>query len=76
MPQVKVGTVVSGKMQKTVVVKVVTKTMHPIYKKIITKNKKIKARDELGAKVGQKVKILGTKPFAKNVHFKTMEQIK
>ena len=57
MPQVKIGTVLSDKMQKTIVVKVEMKTKHPLYKKIITRSKKIKARNDLGAKVGQTVKI-------------------
>ena len=76
MPQVKIGTVLSDKMQKTIVVKVEMKTKHPLYKKIITRSKKIKARDDLGAKVGQTVKITETRPIAKNVNFKVTEVIK
>ena len=70
MPQIKTGTVVSDKMEKTVVIKVVSRIKHPLYKKFITKSKKIKAHDELGVKVGQKVKISETKPISKGVHFK------
>jgi len=76
MPQVKIGTVLSDKMQKTIVVKVEMKTKHPLYKKIITRSKKIKARNDLGAKVGQSVKITETRPIAKNVNFKVTEVIK
>ncbi|OGD82907.1 30S ribosomal protein S17 [Candidatus Curtissbacteria bacterium RIFCSPLOWO2_01_FULL_39_62] len=76
MPQVKTGTVVSNKMQKTVVVKIEMRAKHPLYKKIITRSKKIKARDELGAKVGQMVKISEVKPISKSVNFKVMEVIK
>lgn len=76
MPQVKVGIVVSNKMQRTVVVEVETRVKHALYKKIITRSKKIKARDEIGVKVGQKVKISEVKPIAKNVNFKIMEVIK
>ncbi|KKR86541.1 MAG: 30S ribosomal protein S17 [Candidatus Curtissbacteria bacterium GW2011_GWA1_41_11] len=76
MPQVKIGTVLSDKMQKTIVVKVEMKTKHPLYKKIITRSKKIKARNDLGAKVGQTVKITETRPIAKNVNFKVTEVIK
>lgn len=76
MSQVKIGEVISNKMQKTVVVKVESKTKHPLYKKIITRTKKIKVRDELGVTVGQKVKISETKPFSKDVHFKVTEVIK
>ena len=76
MPQVKTGTVVSNKMQKTVVVKIEMRAKHPLYKKIITRSKKIKARDELGAKVGQMVKISEVKPISKSVNLKVMEVIK
>ena len=70
------GIIVSNKMQKTVVVKIEMRAKHPLYKKIITRSKKIKARDELGAKVGQMVKISEVKPISKSVNFKVMEVIK
>jgi len=73
MPQVKEGVVVSNKMKKTVVVKVNMKVKHPLYKKIIVKSKKFKARDEIGVALGQKVKIAETKPFSKDVHFKVLK---
>ena len=73
MPQVKEGVVVSAKMKKTVVVKVNMKVKHPLYKKIIVKSKKFKARDEIGVALGQKVKIAETKPFSKGVHFKILK---
>lgn len=73
MPQVKEGVVVSTKMNKTVVVKVNMKVRHPLYKKIIVKSKKFKARDEEGVKVGQKVKIVEVKPISRGVHFKVMK---
>ncbi len=75
MSQVKVGTVVSTKMQRTIVVEVEMNKKHPLYKKIIKRSKKIKAHDDLGVKTGQKVKIGETKPISKNVHFKTLEVI-
>ena len=73
MPQIKTGVVVSNKMQKTVVVKVSTKVKHRLYKKLITKTKKFKAHDEIGVNLGQKVKIIETKPISKDIHFKVME---
>jgi len=73
MPQVKEGVVVSAKMKKTVVVKVNMKVKHPLYKKIIVKSKKFKARDETGVAVGQKVKIEETKPISHDVHFKVLK---
>lgn len=72
----KVGTVISAKMQKTVVVKVSTRTKHPFYKKLITKTTKYKAHDDLGVIVGQKVKIGETKPYSKDVHYKILEVAK
>ena len=75
MAQVKTGIVVSAKMAKTVVVEIKTKTPHPLYKKLINKSKRIKAHDELGAKPGQTVKIIETKPVSKGVYFKVMEVV-
>lgn len=75
MAQVKTGIVVSAKMTKTVVVEIKTKIPHPLYKKLINKSKKIKAHDEIGAKLGQTVKIIETKPVAKGVYFKVMEVV-
>ena len=73
MSQVKTGTVISNKMQKTVVVGVLAKTKHPLYKKMITKTKKFKTYTDSKLPVGQKVKIIETRPFAKQVHFKVSE---
>ncbi|MBI3283138.1 30S ribosomal protein S17 [Candidatus Curtissbacteria bacterium] len=72
----KVGTVDSVKMQKTVVVKVVQKVKHPFYKKLMTKTARFKAHDDLGTELGQRVKIVETKPISKDVHFKVTEVIK
>jgi len=76
MSQNKIGIIISDKMEKTVVVKVSTKVKHPLYKKLITKSRNIKAHDELGAKIGETVKIAQTKPYSKSVSFKVMEVIK
>lgn len=76
MAQIKIGTVVSNKMQKTVVVKVEGLTKHPLYKKQVKKFKKFKAYDEVGIQIGDKVKIVETKPIAKTVYFKVLEVLK
>ena len=73
MPQVKVGIVVSTKMQKAAVIKVESLRAHALYKKKIKRTSKIKARDDIGVKVGQKVKIIETKPISAKIHFKVME---
>jgi small subunit ribosomal protein S17 len=76
LARVEIGTVVSAKMLKTVVVKVQRKVKHPLYKKQVTKTKKIKAHDEIGVIVGQRVKILQIQPISREVHFKVTEVIK
>ena len=76
MAQFKVGLVESVKMQKTVVVNIESKVKHPLYKKLIKRSKKIKAHDEIGVSVGDKVKIIETKPISKEVNFKVVEVIK
>ena len=75
MPQIKEGTVISNKMKNTVVVKVDNTIKHPLYKKLITRSKKIKAHDEIGVKIGQKVKIIESKPISGDVHFKVVEKV-
>lgn len=60
------GVVVSDKMDKTVVVKVERRVMHPIYKKFIRRSKKYAAHDELNQfKVGDIVRIRECVPFSK-----------
>ncbi|PIP86525.1 30S ribosomal protein S17 [Candidatus Campbellbacteria bacterium CG11_big_fil_rev_8_21_14_0_20_44_21] len=63
------GTVVSDKMEKTVVVEVQRFIKHPKYKKFIKVKKRYKAHDESGSKNGQKVVIEETRPISKNKHF-------
>ncbi len=67
------GTVVSDKMEKTVVVEVERTFHHPRYKKRVEKHKKYKAHDELGAKEGDQVVIEECAPISKDKHFKTVE---
>jgi small subunit ribosomal protein S17 len=71
------GVVVSLAMQKTAVVKVTHITAHPIYKRIIKKEKRLKA-DTAGLTllVGDRVKIGQTKPISKDKHFKVLEVLK
>jgi small subunit ribosomal protein S17 len=71
------GKIVSLKMNKTVVVEIVRRTPHPLYKKLLRRSKRYKA-DTAGLTLvlGQKVKIVETKPIAKGKFFKVMEVIK
>ena len=60
------GVVVSDKMDKTVVVKVERRVMHPIYKKFIRRSKKYSAHDELNqCKIGDVVRIRECRPLSK-----------
>lgn len=63
------GTIVSDKMTKTAVVLVKRFVKHPKYGKYITRTKKYKAHNEVGAKMGDKVKIQETRPMSKDKHF-------
>lgn len=70
------GKVVSDKMLKTVVVEVERKIQHPIYKKLIKKNKKFKAdTNNLVVKVGEFVRIEETRPLSKDKHFKIIGKV-
>lgn len=67
------GTVVSDKMQKTVVVKVERFVKHPKYGKYMKSSKKYKAHDENGVfKIGDKVTIRECRPMSKDKHFEVV----
>ncbi len=70
------GKVVSDKMQKTVVVKVDILKRHSIYGKPMKMNKRLKARDDLGAKVGSEVIVEECAPLSKEVTWKVVEIVK
>lgn len=77
MKKVIEGSVVSVKMNGVVVVEVARKVPHPLYKKLVNKSKKFKAAlDGKEVAVGDKVKIISTRPISKDTHFKIMEVIK
>lgn len=62
----KVGEVVSAKMKKTIVVQVVRRVPHPVYKRIVTSRKKFYAHDEEGsARVGDVVRIVECRPLSR-----------
>ena len=77
MKQTFTGVVVSNKMQKTVVVNVVFRKPHPIYKKLVKRDRKIKAEaDSNSLKVGDRVRIMATRPISKDKYFRVVEVIK
>ena len=72
----RVGTVVSDKMDKTVVDAIQDNVKHPLYKKIIKRTVKFKAHDEENAcGVGDKVKIMETRPLSKDKRWRVTEII-
>ena len=65
--KVMTGTVVSNKMDKTIVVAVETSVKHPIYGKIVKKTYKLKAHDEENqCQIGDRVKVMETRPLSKD----------
>ena len=71
----KVGIVASDKMTKTVTVRVDRLVKHPIYRKYVKKRKKFMAHDDLGAKIGDKVKIVETRPLSARKRWRVVEII-
>jgi len=72
--KVMVGTVVSDKMDKTIVVAVETSVKHKMYNKIVKRTYKLKAHDEENAcKIGDKVKVMETRPLSKDKRWRVVE---
>jgi small subunit ribosomal protein S17 len=71
--KIRMGVVTSDKMEKTVTVSLVRRYAHPVYGKQITRTKKVKARDDHGAKTGDTVRIMETRPLAKTVNWRVTE---
>ena len=71
--KIRMGIVSSDKMEKTVTVTLVRRYAHPVYGKQVTRTKKVKARDEHGAKAGDTVRIMETRPLAKTVNWRVTE---
>jgi len=68
------GYVVSAKMDKTVVVEVEDRVKHPLYGKVIRRSTKIKAHDEVNsAGVGDRVRIMETRPLSATKHWRLVE---
>jgi len=72
--KVRIGKVVSDKMQKTIVVAVEDMVRHPLYGKTVKRTKKFKAHDENNeAKIGDIVKIMETRPLSKDKRWRLVE---
>ena len=74
--KVRIGKVVSDKMDKTIVVAVVDNVKHPLYSKIVKRTYKLKAHDENNeCKIGDRVKVMETRPLSKNKRWRLVEII-
>ena len=70
----RLGVVVSDKMQKTVVVAIERRYPHPVYGKMVTRTKRVKAHDEENtAKSGDMVRIMETRPVSKDKRWRVVE---
>ena len=72
----RVGKVVSDKMDKTIVVAIEDSVQHPLYKKVMKRTYKLKAHDENNeCRVGDKVKVMETRPLSKDKHWRLVEVV-
>jgi len=72
--KVRVGKVVSDKMDKTIVVAVEDHVKHPLYKKIVKRTYKLQAHDENNeCNIGDTVKVMETRPLSKNKRWRLVE---
>ncbi|MDR1931356.1 MAG: 30S ribosomal protein S17 [Spirochaetales bacterium] len=68
------GQVVSDKMQKTIVVQISSRQLHGLYKKYVSKTKKIKAHDEKNeAHIGDLVRVVESRPLSKDKRWRLVE---
>ena len=72
----RVGKVVSDNMDKTIVVAIEDSVQHPLYKKVMKRTYKLKAHDENNeCKIGDKVKVMETRPLSKDKRWRLVEVI-
>ena len=70
----RVGTVVSDKMDKTIVVEIQERVRHPLYGKIMNQTSKLKAHDENNeCGIGDTVRIMETRPLSKTKRWRLVE---
>jgi small subunit ribosomal protein S17 len=74
--KVRIGKVVSDKMDKTIVIAVVDNVKHPLYGKIVKRTYKLKAHDENNeCNIGDRVKVMETRPLSKDKRWRLVEII-
>ncbi|MCK4898712.1 MAG: 30S ribosomal protein S17 [Anaerolineales bacterium] len=67
------GVVTSNKMQKTVVVEISRTYQHRLYKKVVSSSKRVMAHDELGCQIGDRVRIVESRPLSRNKRWVVQE---
>ena len=70
------GVIISNKMQKTVVVRTTQSFRHPLYGKVVESRHKLVAHDELGCKVGDKVRVIESRPLSKTKRWMVAEIVR
>jgi small subunit ribosomal protein S17 len=74
--KVRIATVVSDKMDKTVVVQVTNRKSHPLYKKVIQHRMRFKAHDEGNeCKIGDLVRVMETRPLSRDKRWRVVEVV-
>ena len=72
--KVKIGKVISDKMDKTIVVAIEESVKHPLYGKVVKRTYKLKAHDEENTcAIGDKVKVMETRPLSKDKRWRLVE---
>ena len=72
--KVREGTVVSNKMNKTIVISIVERVRHPKYAKFVSRTKKLYAHDETNdAQIGDRVRVMETRPMSKQKRWRLVE---
>ncbi len=70
----KIGKVISNKMEKTIVVAIEESVKHPLYGKVVKRTYKLKAHDEENVcGIGDKVKVMETRPLSKDKRWRLVE---
>lgn len=74
--KVRIGKVVSDKMDKTIVVALIDNVKHPLYGKIVKRTSRLKAHDENNeCRIGDRVKIMETRPLSKDKRWRLVEVV-
>lgn len=74
--KIRVGDVVSDKMDKTIVVKVERRFAHPVYKKTVRRSVRFKAHDEKNeCRIGDRVRVIETRPLSRDKRWRLLEVV-